>query len=1331
MVRIKVLGSLAAEAGGDRVGLGGPRQRGVLAQLLAARGEVVPVDRIIEDLWQGRPPAKAAASVQAYVSNLRRLLEPRRGPREPARLLVSEPPGYALRLPVASVDAWRFGQLLDEARAEPGPAAALGLLDEALALWRGAAYAEFADEPWAVAESARLTELRLAAREQRAALAVRLGRPDEAAVEARALADEHPLREEGWRLLALALWNTGRQAEALDVLRRARAVLAEELGLDPGPALAGLESAILQQRTELLAAAPPVPALEPADRRAVAVVGRPVADRPAAVRPPVDRSAAAGPALGGTVVQWMPDRRAPGERPGQPGPPAQSPAGPLFVGREAELLTLRRAAAEAAAGGPSVAIVTGEAGAGKSTLLARLHAELAAAGWRTASGRCPESEGAPPAWAWTEALRDLARQAPPDGDLAVALAPVLDQDLGLGPDLDRRSGTVHAFALATLAATGTGGAGEAATGATGRGDGRADGPRKPGGPVALRPPGGLFAARPGEPGPERRGPDPARTPGPRTPDTRTPDARMPDTRTPGLWTPDPRTPDPRTPDPRTSGGRVPEARTAGTWPPGTRLSDTRLPDTRTADIRPVSSRPAEARTQDARAPWSRSDALVGRFRLHRAVGDWLRRAAADRPVAIVLDDLHAADRETRDLLADLAGGPPTPGLLLVLAHRPGEGDLTDALAVLARRSPHRVPLAGLGEADAGRLIGSVCAAAVDRRTVHALADRTGGNPFYLLESARLLAREGALVAVHEVPQGVRDVLRRRFDRLPPNAVAALRLAAVAGREADAEVLLRASDADEDELLEALEAAVEGGLLTEPRPGTVRFNHALVRDTLYADLSGLRRARLHGRVAEALRELRPDQIQALAHHYTQAATSATAGLAVDYCVRAAEAAERRYAHETSAALLRQALDSFDRLPPDGGDREARRNALLAGLLRAQVRMGAVAAATETKATALRLAREAGRHDLLIEAWTAWTEPTPWVTHPYGSFDQAAVDSITALLDRPGMPAAVRCRLLDALTYELDCSGRPEGWEAAAEALAIARAEGDPRLLAMALAAQARVHDYELASELRGATAAELARVATEHDLPAYRWHAEYLASSVAATAGDLPALRAHVEAAREIAETYGLAELLDVGNGQLGMLASAAGRTEEAQRLYALTIAGLRARGSVHAEGFAALATVVMALQEGRLAAQLPLIERMRTVYGSLAADIHALALVDLGRPAEARAARAEPAVLPPDYYRSLFLTVRAMAVVALDEQAEAAGLVEELLPLRDLVAGSASTSIALRPVAQSLGELTLLLGRPGEAAGHFRQAAAVARRWESAAWTAEAERALADLGPRY
>ncbi|MEV1177918.1 winged helix-turn-helix domain-containing protein, partial [Nonomuraea sp. NPDC049784] len=116
MVLIRVLGSFAAEAGGEPVPLGGPRQRGVLALLVAARRQVVPVDRMVEDLWRGEPPSRALASLQAYVSNLRRLLEPGRPPRTPARLLVSASPGYALRLPPGAVDAWRFTELLDEAR---------------------------------------------------------------------------------------------------------------------------------------------------------------------------------------------------------------------------------------------------------------------------------------------------------------------------------------------------------------------------------------------------------------------------------------------------------------------------------------------------------------------------------------------------------------------------------------------------------------------------------------------------------------------------------------------------------------------------------------------------------------------------------------------------------------------------------------------------------------------------------------------------------------------------------------------------------------------------------------------------------------------------------------------------------------------------------------------------------------------------------------------------------------------------------------------------------------------------------------------------------------
>ncbi|MEV6206629.1 BTAD domain-containing putative transcriptional regulator [Kitasatospora sp. NPDC051914] len=1115
MVRISVLGTLTAQVAGAGIGLGGPRQRGVLARLLVARGAVVPVDRLIDDLWQGRPPAKAAVSLQAYVSNLRRILEPERGPREPARLLLSRAPGYALALPASGVDAWDFEVRLRDARGlQPFAERAakdLGhpvsrLFDEALALWRGSAFAEFADEPWAAAEIARLGELRVAAQESAVVAALEEGRAGDAAAAALALTEEHPLREEGWRLLARALWGAGRQAEALDALRRARTVLTAELGLDPGPALAELESAILRQQTDLL--------------------GVPL---PAADLPP---SRPAGPRCG------------------------NGPQDPPFVGREAEQRTLREAATAATVpGGRSVVLVSGEAGAGKSTLLARLGSELRRSGWLVATGRCPETEGAPPAWAWTEALRELAGQHPPSTVTRAELAPLLGED------------------------------------------------------------------------------DPTR----------------------------------------------------------------------------------------------RRDALTGRFRLHRAVARWLEAATERAPVAVILDDLHAADQETRALAAELAAVHGPERLLLVCAHRPGEGGLTDLLGTFARRSPYRIALGGLDEAEAGTLIGAVCDTPVDAETVRALAERTGGNPFYLVESAHLLAGEGALVALQEVPQGVRDVLRRRFDRLPPATVEALRLASVAGRETEVELLVHASGDEEEELLEALEAAVVGGLLTEPRPGTVRFAHALVRDTLYGDLSGLRRARLHGRFAEALCALRPDRLAALAHHWTSAASSATAERAVDACVRAAEAAERRYAHQTCADLLQQALDNLDRVPDGGDDRPARRTALLGALLRAQVRGGAVAAATATRGRAVALAEETGREDLLIEAWTAWTEPTPWVTHPYGTYDEQAVETLQRLLRRTDLAPAVRCRLLDALTQECNCAGEPVGTAAADEAVAIARAEGDPRLLALALAASARICDYELGAPRRAVIADELAALARRHDLPAYRWHAEQLYATAAAVAADMPALRRHIAAAAAIAGRYGLAELADVGLCHRGMLELAAGRTAEAAELYGRAVAGLRARASVHAEGFGALAELTIAVREGRIGGELPRVRSLSAGYGRLGADVEALALAALGRTEEARAVRARRLPVQPDYYRSFFLALRAAAVLALEEHAEADELITELLPLRNLVAGAASTSVALRPIAMVLGELARMLGRTEEAAEHFAHAAEIARRWESAPWEAEALAALHGL----
>ncbi|MFC7940632.1 BTAD domain-containing putative transcriptional regulator, partial [Streptomyces sp. NPDC057387] len=259
-VTFGVLGAVTAGRGPHPLALKGPRHRAVLARLILARRRVVPVARLVEDLWE-TPPPRAVGAVRTFVGDLRRALEPDRPPRAPARLLVTEGPGYALRAAPDAVDAWRFETAVAEADRLPA-AQAPDRLRAALGEWRGPAYAEFGTEDWARGERSRLTELRLRAVEARAELLVELGRAAEAVPDLDAHLTEHPWREESWRLLALALYRTGRQADALAVLRRARALLAGRLGIDPGPRLRRLEAGILAQDPDL------DPPGEPADAAA-------------------------------------------------------------------------------------------------------------------------------------------------------------------------------------------------------------------------------------------------------------------------------------------------------------------------------------------------------------------------------------------------------------------------------------------------------------------------------------------------------------------------------------------------------------------------------------------------------------------------------------------------------------------------------------------------------------------------------------------------------------------------------------------------------------------------------------------------------------------------------------------------------------------------------------------------------------------------------------------------------------------------------------------------------------------------------------------------------
>ena len=252
-VSYRILGPVEALVEHRSVNLGGPRQRAVLVALLTRANSLVPASRVIDELWEDDPPASAANLVQGYVSHLRKALgkdaiETRGG-------------GYLIRVPPGALDLHRFERLAEDgsrALVDGRPAEAADLLERALAEWHGPALADLDGQPFLQAVSARLEELRLLATERRmeAALAGG-GHAADVLHEIDGLVRAHPLRERPRWLQMLALYRSGRQAEALEAYRTARATLVEELGIEPGPALQELERAILRQDPALGGSATP------------------------------------------------------------------------------------------------------------------------------------------------------------------------------------------------------------------------------------------------------------------------------------------------------------------------------------------------------------------------------------------------------------------------------------------------------------------------------------------------------------------------------------------------------------------------------------------------------------------------------------------------------------------------------------------------------------------------------------------------------------------------------------------------------------------------------------------------------------------------------------------------------------------------------------------------------------------------------------------------------------------------------------------------------------------------------------------------------------------
>ncbi|MEU1388360.1 MULTISPECIES: BTAD domain-containing putative transcriptional regulator [unclassified Nonomuraea] len=1125
MVAFRVLGPVEAYEHDDELDLGGLRQRAVLARLLVARGQVVPVDTLLYDLWDDDAAKGAQSGLQVYISRLRRVLEPGRPRGGPNRLLVTVASGYALRVAAEQVDALRFEQLVraaGEHLEEGDPQSARGRLEKALGLWRGTPYSDFADQPWAEAEVNRLAELRLVARERHADTGLRLALHAETVPDLEALTTEHPLREEGWRLLALGLYRCGRQGDALAALRRARNMLADELGIDPGPALRKLESDILAQSPELELAAPPRPA------------------RPAPV-----------------TDTWPPRPAAAHVEP----PPLEPEP---FVGRDAELARLTTAASRT--GRFQVAIVTGVAGAGKTTLLRQLDGRLGADGWITASGACPDSSATPPGWAWVEILRSLI-DATGAGEYAQLLAPLLDDT---APDPDE-------------------------------------------------------------------------------------------------------------------------------------------------------------------------DEVSGGFRLHRAVGGYLAGVARRAPVLLTLEDLHWADDQTLALLRALPSLLATSRVLLVVTCRESELDdrQSDVLAALARLEPLRVGLSGLDPKAVAELVKATCVREIDEDAVESIVERTGGNPFFVRETVRLLDAEGAAdrasatQVLSRVPSGVRDVLRRRISRLPAGAQQILLQAAVIGRDVDLDVLVTVAG-DEDAVIEAVEAALLAGLVTEPGPGLLRFDHDLVRDTIYSDASRLRRTRLHAAVAAVIEQRTSSDVAALAHHYFLADA---AEKAVHYAGLAAEQAERRFAHREAATLWEQAIAAFDRGGPRKDDkgresepeRAKERLRLMLRQIKALALCGDMTAARLLRRQAMDAALPLGDLEITAKVAASLAVPHKGMARDFTRTAWEIVDvTEQALIELPAGEQRLRASLLTTLALELEGSSAPErGRQASLEALELARQSGDPTLIAAALSGRLR-QSYDIpAVDTREGIGRELLEVAQRSGQMATQALAHLVLLECAAARGEFAAADEHAAAADRLAKQYDLSAPAAVVVWYAGQRLMIAGDYAGAERAYREAARMTARAGMLEGRQDLPLITAFcLQLVDGRAAETVDLLAAAHQRGAKWTLDAYALALASAGHLNDARAVAATRPPVRPDFLYELAMTWRALAGMLLDDRERMVDCYDKLKPFADRVAGAGTGVVALWPVALTLGDLAIRLGQPDAAREHYEKALEVAQRVGVPRWVEAARRSV-------
>jgi DNA-binding SARP family transcriptional activator len=1317
-IEFRILGPLEVLDEGRAVALGGSKQRALLAVLLLHANEPLTTDRLIDELWGEHAPPTAAKAVHVHVSRLRKALTAGAGNGGAGEgPLVTRERGYEMRLEPERLDSNRFEWLLANARREldaGNSQRALAALEEGLSLWRGEPLADLAYEPFAQAAIARLADLRVGALELVVEAKLALGRHAEVITQLEALIGEHPFRERLRAQLMLALYRSDRQADALQAYQDARRALVEELGIEPGERLRALERAILAQDPAL--AAPGLASVElPAksDTRDGAGLA------PAPEGLPTGVVTFLLTDIEGSSRLWESDADAMAaalelhdelvER------SVNAHGGRLLKAKgegDATLSVFRRASDAAASAVECQRALLGATWPGGLDLRVRVALH---------TGEAHEREGDyfGPALNRAARLRGLARGATTVASQATAeivrdRLPHGAQLVDLGPcELPGLARPERVFELRA-------GAGVPQ-------DERRTEPVR----VVLPLPRPLrfaadapFVGREAELGRLRK-----------------------------LWS-------------EVSGGERAAAFLAGEagigktrlvselaralqeegrlvlygrcdeglavpyqpWVEALRPYATAIgPDRLRAELGTLAPQLGRLLPElEMLGVPARGDPESERFALFEAVSTLLEAATREQLALLVLDDLHWAAPPTLLLLRYLIRSERGLRTLMVGSYRETELDpahpLAGLLADLQRdASAHGLGIRGLDEDGIAALLEAAAGHALDERAggfVRLLHAETGGNPFFIREVLAHLAESGAIYRAGErwttdltpgqleVPEGLRQVIRYRVARLSEPARRALGAGAVAGPSFTL-TLLEAVLGDQAGLLEGLEQAASAGLLAEGGAGEYAFAHALVRQTIYAAHSSARRARLHRQLGEALEALgnADSHVEALAHHFAEAAADGQTVKAATYALSAGRQAIARLGYEDAATHYERGLDALERAtPPD----EARRCELLISLAEARWSSGEMHKAREAARLAAELADRLGEPERLARAALGFAGPVRF------EVAEATTRPIIDLLERAltalgGQESALRARLLGRLAAVLTYSGRRRV-VLAREGLEMARRAGDKPALAEVLAASYVAIRRPDNLDERGAIAKELARLAPELGEAALAALARNWILTELLERGDFEAAERELDALDRLAEESQQRFPRFIAANARARRAYLEGRLEDYEALADEVLAlGQEGQDEVATHAFG-VSMLFLRREQGRLGEVVETIESFAAGYPQMPAWRCALAwtFAELDRRPDARQeldalARNDFTDLPRDWLWLITMAILGEVAAFLDDARRAGLLYELLLPYADRCV-VVDAAFCLGSASRPLGLLATTVGSVDAAVRHFQHA---------------------------